>query len=264
MATDPDKTAKVASWPVPTSKREVQQFVGFANYYRRFIKAFAQLAQPLHRLTEQGVPFKWTDSCQEAFDQLRACLCSSPVLAYPVFSKPFILDTDASDVGISGVLSQLDSEGRERVIAFGSRLLTKPDRQYCVTRRELLAVVTFIRQYRPYLICRRFTLRTDHGSLTWLRNFREPEGQLARWLEQLQELEFNMVHRPSKAHQNADSLSRLPCRQLGQSNHKSAESFSAVEIAVTEVQIPGPHTGNFASATAGRPSIRSPPAHERS
>ena len=243
VATDPDKTAKVASWPVPTSKREVQQFVGFANYYRRFIKAFAQLARPLHRLTEQGVPFKWTDSCQEAFDQLRARLCSSPVLAYPDFSKPFILDTDASDVGISGVLSQLDSEGRERVIAFGSRLLTKPERQYCVTRRELLAVVTFIRQYRPYLICRRFTLRTDHGSLTWLRNFREPEGQLARWLEQLQELEFDVVHRPGKSHQNADSLSRLPCRQCGRSNHKSAESPSAAEVAVTEVQIPGPHTG---------------------
>ena len=113
VATDPGKTAKVVSWPVPTSKREVQQFVGFANYYRRFIKSFAQLARPLHRLTEQGVP--WTDSCQEAFNQLRACLCSSPVLAYPDFSKPFILDTDASDVGISGVLSQLDSEEGHRI-----------------------------------------------------------------------------------------------------------------------------------------------------
>ena len=191
MATDPDKTAKVASWPVPTLKQEMQQFVGFANYYWRFIKAFAQLAPPLHHLTEQGVPFKgvpfkWTDSCQEAFDQFRECLCSSPVLVYPDFTKPFILDTDASDVGISGVLSQLDTEGQERVIAFGSQLLTKPEQQYCVTRSDLLAVVTFICQYRPYLIGRRFTLCTDHTSLTWLRNFREPEGQLAQWLEQLQ------------------------------------------------------------------------------
>ena len=142
----------------------------------------------------------------------------------------------------------------KRVIAFGSRLLTKPERQYSVTRRELLAVVTFIRQYRPYLICRRFTLRTYHGSLTWLRNFREPKGQLARWLEQLQELKFDVVHRPGKSHQNADSLSRLPCRQCGQSNHKSAESSSTVKVAVTEVQIPGPHTGE----TLRQPQLADP------
>ena len=103
-------------------------------------------------------------------------ICSAPILAYPNFSKPFTLDTDASDTGIGGVLSQLDSEGRECVIAYGSCLLTKPERRYCVTRRELLAVVTFTQQYRPYLIGQKFTLRTDHSSLTWLRNFKEPEG----------------------------------------------------------------------------------------
>ena len=99
---------------------------------------------------------------------LRKHLCSAPVLAYLDFQKPFILDTDASNTGISGVLSQLDDEGRERAIAYASRLLTKSERQYCITRRELLAVVTFIQQYRPYLICSKFTLPTDHGSLTWL------------------------------------------------------------------------------------------------
>ena len=127
------------------------------------------------------------------------------MLAYPDFQRPFILDTDASDTGIGGVLSQVDDQGQERVIAYGSRLLTKPERKYCVTRRELLAVVTFVRQYRPYLICRKFTLRTDHGSLTWLRNFKEPDGQLARWLERLQELDFEIVHRRGSTHTNADS-----------------------------------------------------------
>ena len=112
---------------------------------------------------------------------------------------------DASDTGIGGVLSQLDSDGRERVIAYGSRLLSKPERQYCMTRRELLAVVTFTQHYHPYLIAQKFTLRTDHGSLVWLRNFKEPEGQLARWLERLQELNFDVVHRRGTAHGNADS-----------------------------------------------------------
>ena len=142
-------------------------------------------------------------------------------------------------MGIGGVLSQADAEGRERVIAYGSRLLTKPERRYCVTRRELLAVVTFIQHYRPYLVCHKFTLRTDHGSLTWLRNFKEPEGQLARWLEQLQELDFEIIHRPGRAHQNADSLSRLPCRQCGRPAH---DEYPTEVVAVTSFQFPGTHT----------------------
>ena len=219
VATDPAKTAKVSTWPVPTSKRETQQFLGFASYYRRFVKDFAQVARPLHRLTERTASFEWTNECQDAFDELRRCLCTTPVLAYPDFTCQFILDTDASDTGIGAVLSQTNSDGRECVIAYGSRLLTKAERRYCVTRRELLAVVTFTRQYRSYLRGRKFLLRTDHGSLTWLCNFKDPEGQLARWLERLQELDFDIVHRRGKSHINADALSRLPCPQCGRDSH---------------------------------------------
>ena len=140
------------------------------------------------------------------------------MLTYPDYSKPFILDTDASDTGIGAVLSQTDSEGGERVVAYASRLLSKPERQYCVTRRELLAVVTFTRHFRPFLLGRPFVLRTDHGSLTWLRNFKEPEGQMARWLEHLQEFNFRIEHRQGRKHSNAGSLSRLPCRQCGREN----------------------------------------------
>ena len=114
-----------------------------------------------------------------------------------------------SNTGIGAVLSQLDEEGRERAIAFGSRVLSKPERQYCVTRRELLAVVTFTRHFRYFLLGRPFTLRTDNGLLTWLTNFKEPEGQMARWLERFQEFEFNIVHRQGKKHINADSLSHV-------------------------------------------------------
>ena len=119
VTTNPEKTVKVATWQVPISKKETQQFLGFANYYRRYIKDFAQLARPLHRLTENTSSFRWTDECQSSFDQLRRCLCSAPVLAYPDFEKPLILDTDASDTGIGGVLCQADGEGSERVIAYG-------------------------------------------------------------------------------------------------------------------------------------------------
>ena len=97
--------------------------------------------------------------------------------------------------------------------------------------------MTFIQQYRPYLIGQRFQLRTDHGSLTWLRNFKEPEGQLARWLERLQELDFDVVHRRGAAHSNADALSRLPCRQCGRDSH---DTYST-EAAVVTVQLPRDH-----------------------
>ena len=129
-----------------------------------------------------------------------------------------MLDTDASNEGIGAVLSQVE-DGKETVIAYASRVLTKAERAYCVTRRELLAVVTFIQHFRVYLLGRHFVIRTDHGSLTWLRSFRNPEGQLARWLEQLQEYDFDIVHRPGRKHLNADALSRIPCRQCGRESH---------------------------------------------
>ena len=219
ISTDPDKTSRVLSWPPPTSKREVQRFLGFASYYRRFAKDFAHIAQPLHRLTQNTASFAWTSACQDAFDELRRRLYSAPVLAYPNFSRHFILDTDVSDVGIGAVLSQLDDEGHERMVAYGSRTLSKAMGRYCVTRRELLAVVVFTQHYRPYLAGHKFLLRTDHGSLTWLKNFKEPEGQLARWLERLQELHLDITHRRGRAHTNADALSRLPCQQCGRDSH---------------------------------------------
>ena len=215
VATDPAKTDRVKHWPNPTCKRQIQQFLGLASYYRRFINGFATIAKPLHHLTEKTTIFKWTTQCQEAFDHLKQCLISAPILAFPNYNKPFLLDTDASEVGIGAVLSQQDDSGRERVIAYASRTLSKPERKYCVTRKELLSVVTFIRHFRPFLLGQKFTLRTDHGSLIWLSKFKQPEGQLARWIEKLQEYNFDIIHRPGNRHSNADSLSRLPCNQCG-------------------------------------------------
>ena len=214
--TDPSKIDKVVSWSEPTSTKEVQQFLGFANYYRRFICEFSQIA---NRLTERNCLFKWTPECQQSFDELKAKLTTAPVLAYPDYSKPFILDTDASDFGIGVVLLQKDNDGHERVVAFASRSLSKAERRYCVTRQELLAVIVFTQHFCPYLLGREFTLHTDHGSLTWLQTFRDPEGQLARWLEKLQQFNFNI-------HQNTDALSRLPCNQCERSEHQAVAHVS--------------------------------------
>ena len=99
VATDPSKTDRIAAWPTPQTVQEVMKFLGLASYYRRFIRKFAEIARPLHRLTEKGRPFKWTTECDTAFAELKLRLCSTPVLTYPDFSLPFILDTDASQHG---------------------------------------------------------------------------------------------------------------------------------------------------------------------
>ena len=210
--TDPSKIEAVRDWPTPKTPTQVRSFLGLASYYRRFIRAFAEVAAPLHRLTEKKKEFVWTDECDSAFEKLKEALITAPVLAYPKEQGQFVLDTDASAFAIGGVLSQVH-DGEERVIAYGSKALSKPERNYCVTRRELLAIVVFLRKYRHYIGGSKVKVRTDHGSLRWLCNFKDPEGQLARWLEVLASFDYELEYRQGRKHQNADGLSRVPCRQ---------------------------------------------------
>ena len=179
IAADPAKIQRVVDWLVPTNKCEVQRFLGLISYYRRFIRNCSQIAKPLYQLIERSKPFCWTVECDQAFQRLREQLTTPPALVFPDFSREFLLDTDASDQGIGAVLSQIQSDGQERVVAYASRLLSKSERHYCVTRKELLAVVVFLHHFRQYLLGRKFILRTDHSSLVWLHNFKEPVGQVA-------------------------------------------------------------------------------------
>ncbi|KAM8865066.1 uncharacterized protein ACB058_006440 isoform 2-T2 [Synchiropus picturatus] len=211
VATDPVKVDKVKNWPTPRSVMEVRQIVGLASYYRCFVKNFASAAKPLHELTKKYAQFNWTTECQNAFDELKDKLSTAPVLSYPLDQGELYLDTDASDCGIGAVLSQVQC-GEEKVLAYGSRRLSVTEQNYCTTRRELLAVVNFTTHFRQYLLGRSFTVRTDHSSLRWLTKLKEPEGQLARWLEKLAEYDFQVVHRPVAQHLNADAMSRRPCR----------------------------------------------------
>ena len=206
---NPGSKDTIRNWPIPKCVRDVESFLGFANYHREFISRYAELSQPLYALTGPKVKFMWSTKTGDAFDRLKKILMETPVLPYPEPKYTFILDCDASDTAIAGELGQI-VDGKTQIIAYGSFVLSPEQRKYCTTRKELLAVVRLTRQYRHYLLGRPFMVRTDHNSLTWLMGFKHIQGQLARWLEELAQYDMSIVHRAGKKHINADSLSRIP------------------------------------------------------
>ena len=206
---DEKKVQAVADWPVPRNLTEVRGFVALASYYRRHIAHFADIARPLHELTRKGRSFHWTERQQEAFEKLKRCLISAPLLAPPIDAGKYVLDTDASDQALGAVLQQ-EQNGELRVVAYASRALHPPERSYSTTRKELLAIVYGLKYFRQFLLGTRFDLRTDHAALTFLLRTPEPVGQQARWLDLIGEFDFQIIHRPGVQHRNSDALSRRP------------------------------------------------------
>ena len=211
----PEKTEVVRNWAVPRNLSELRSFLGLASYYRRFIEGFSVVAAPLYQLLRKGVQFHWNEQQQIAFDELKLRLSSSPVLASPRSEGTYILDSDASDYGLGVVLSQMQ-DGVERVLAFASRSLSSPERNYSITRKELLAVIFGLKRFRQYLIGRKFIVRTDHSALQWLRRTPEPIAQAGRWLAIMEEFDFSVQHRAGNKHLNADALSRRPSSPCGE------------------------------------------------
>ena len=213
IETDPEKTRSVDEWPRPRSVHDVRSFLGLCSYYRKFVQNFAIIAKPLHALTGKYIKFEWSMECEKAFVGLKKALTSALILAMPLDDAPYILDTDASNIALGAVLSQVQ-EGQERVIAYASRLLSKQEANYCTTRKEMLALVYYTQSFRQYLLGKPFIIRTDHAALQWLSKTPRPIGQQARWLEILQEFDYTIMHRPGRVHNNADALSRrVTCNQ---------------------------------------------------
>jgi hypothetical protein len=211
VAPNKDKISAIKSWPEPRNRKQVRSFLGTAGYYRKFMVNFAHIAAPLSRLTSAKVPWKWMDAEKNSFDSLKAALVTEPILNHFFPNRSIIIDTDASAYAIGAVLSQIDEQGNERVVAYFSRCLSRQEMNYCVTRRELLAILDSLKHWRHYVSGVKVTVRTDHSSLTWLKNFKQPEAQLARWLERLAEFDMKLEYRKGSSADNADGLSRRPC-----------------------------------------------------
>jgi hypothetical protein len=224
IATDPAKIEAVQDWPVPKSAKEVKSFIGLCTYYRKFVYKFAEIAGPLHRLSEKNVKFEWTMECQAAFDTLKEKLTSTPILSYPLPDTPFIVDTDASNTALGAVLSQVQ-DGKERPIAYLSKSLTQSERNYCVTRRELLAVVFALRKFHCYIFGQQIQIRTDNAAVSWMKNLKNPSGQTARWLQEIENYDLDVIHRPGIRNSNADALSRKPCSSCRNQQERNSEAL---------------------------------------
>ncbi|KAL2086104.1 hypothetical protein ACEWY4_017163 [Coilia grayii] len=223
VSTDPEKIRAVVEWKRPRTLTELRSFLGFASYYRRFVEGFAKCAAPLHKLVGvlQGLQKKarsntvegrWDAACETAFASLKSKMVSAPILGFADFSKPFILEIDASHAGLGAVLSQ-DHQGQKRPIAFASRGLHPPERNmqnYSSMKLELLALKWSVTEkFREYLLGAKFTVYTDNNPLSYLHTAKLGAVE-QRWASQLALFDFELKYRPGTMNRNADALSRLP------------------------------------------------------
>ena len=170
------------------------------------MKDFATVASPLHLLTRKDVTYDWDHTCHDVFAILQSHLCSAPILSYPHFTQPFHLYTDASQTALGYILGQI-IDGKEHVLSYGGRELNTVEKKYSTTEREALAVIEGITYFRPYLTGTIFYVHTDQGCLSWLMKMKDPTGQLACLPLQLQQYQFDIIHRAGRLNGNADALS---------------------------------------------------------
>lgn len=212
LRTDPDKIEAMINYPRPTNTTEIKRFVGLCSWYKRFIKDFSTLMSPINDLLKgkrKKQKIDWSEEAESSFQKIKDALVSAPILSQPDFSKKFVIQCDASDTGLGGVLTQT-IDGSERVIAYASRTLSRSERNYSVTERECLSVIFSIEKFRPYVEGARFTVITDHYSLLWLNNLKNPTGKLARWAVRLRQHNFDLIHRKGASNIVPDALSRIP------------------------------------------------------
>lgn len=209
---DPRKLSAVRDWPAPTTVTQVKSFLGFAGFYRKFIKHFSSIAAPLTDLTKdapsKNAKITWTAVQQDAFDALKTAMTSPPVLLPFDPSKPTRLTTDASDIGIGAELSQDHGSGFQPV-AFESRKLSPAEQNYPTHEKELLAIIHALRTWPHYLGGRPFAVYTDHHPLKYLHSQSSLSKRQARWLDLLSEFDFTVHYTPGKLNAAADALSRL-------------------------------------------------------
>jgi hypothetical protein len=215
------KVKDLRDWPTLQTVKDVRRFLGLANFYRRFVKDFSLVAQPLTALTQTAVKKKWQWGAKEqaAFDELKRRLTEAPVLAHPDPLKQWTVQTDASGYAIGAVLSQKQDDGTVRPVAYWSSKLSPAECRYSATERELMAIVKATQHWRSYLFGSPLPilLKSDHQPLVYLNGKPQLGMRLSRWMEELSDMTFEIGYVKGKHNAAADALSR-------RSDHETAET----------------------------------------
>ena len=234
---DPKKVAAVSKMKSPRTIKELRAILGLVGFHRRFIQDFGKIAEPLYKLLNKKERFIWSKECESAVEQIKQVLQKAPIVVYPNDTDPYTLTSNASLFGIGAIISQRQQLG-ERVIAYACKTLSKSQRNYSATKRELFAIVYFTQHFRNYLLGQKFLIVTDHRALTWLYSFKEADELLARWIEKLGQFDFEIKHEAVKKIPHAECLSRVPSvESLTDDQVKDCDQVNQIN---TEEKISGP------------------------
>ena len=208
LQVDPDKIAPIKDYPAPNNIRQIRRWIGMTSWYLKFILDYATRMAPVTALLKKGRKWDWGPEQQHSFEIIKEMLISAPILIRPDFEKPFEIHCDASTVGLGAILTQ-KVDRLDHVIAYASRTLTDPERNYYTTELECLAVIWAMEKFRQYVEGQEVTVITDHAAPTWLNNLKNPTGRLARWALRLLAHNIKIVHRKGAEHHVPDALSRM-------------------------------------------------------
>ena len=233
VETDPKKIQVILDWPRPQTVYHVRSFLGFTNYYRKFMYRYSQIARPLNDLIsgenakKKSAPVEWGSQQQKAFDKLKGLCSQAPILAYVDYKKPFRVYTDASEIGLGAVISQIQ-DGKEPVIAYASRTLNKAERRYDTHKLEFLALKWAITdRFHEYLYGSIFEVFTDKNPLTYILTSAKLDATGQRWVAALSIYNFQIFYRSGRSNKNADALSRIP---WGQEEIVGSQKMDAVTV----------------------------------
>lgn len=205
---NPETVQKILDWPLPKTQKQIKQFLGLTGYYRKFIKDYSKLTKPMSKYMKQDVALDLRDpEYIKSFESLKRIITSDQVLAYPDFTLPFILTTDASDYALGAVLSQIQN-GVDRPISFASRTLSDRESGYATNEKEALAIIWSVKKFTPYLFGKKFTLVTDHKPLTFIKTS-DKNPKILRWRLDLEAFDYDIVYKEGKTNVVADALSRI-------------------------------------------------------